>query len=666
MLIGGKYRLLKKLGEGAMGTVWSAVSTATGGQFAIKLIVRSEPELRARLLREAQACGAIRHKNVVQVYDVGTTDTGDPFLVMELLSGQTLASLLAARRRLPPEEACGIARDVARALAAAHAVPIVHRDLKPANIFLHEEPGEEKPIVKVVDFGVSKNLQASDGLRTVAGGAVGSPMYMSPEQARADRNLDHRADMWSLGVVLYEMLTGERPFGGDALDVVQKIINDPIPRVARRVRKIDPEIDKIVASLLTRDLDQRASDAAEVARQLDRLTLPAARDPLPSLMDTGGYDAPVGLGSPGLGSPRLSAASPGIGPSNLTPASPGVGSTDLRASSNHPALTPKSGGKGATNLSSAASAAEALHRSGSWGEPADDDGATIPIEPHVLESRLARAAAAARGSRPSHPNAVPPSIGQPTPGPPSIGQPSPSRPSTAQPPLPSPSVGADLDWGPAPAGGGTIPLSALGKPPVPVVHPHPVLQTSPLPAEPQPSLPRGTTMRMEAGHLPIQASDTNLPVSLSTHAPIQPAPQKSKKIVVGAVAVILVSVAATAAILLFGPKRVESASGENLPNALPTTTATAPPAPTTTAPATAEPTAEPQPTASPSTTAPVAKPAATVKPAATATPPKPTASGKTASTAQKKPVDPIPAPTPKTTATAKSTKCKSSFGLPCK
>ena len=183
-VIAGKYRLSRLLGEGAMGAVWRASNETTGGEVALKLIVRPGPELRVRLLREAQACCSIRHKNVVQVHDIGKTDRGDPFLVMELLSGETLADMLSRRRRLPHEDAATIGRDIARALTAAHARGIVHRDLKPANVFLHEQPGEGSPVVKVLDFGVSKNLWSTDGLRTLLGAPVGSPAYMSPEQAR--------------------------------------------------------------------------------------------------------------------------------------------------------------------------------------------------------------------------------------------------------------------------------------------------------------------------------------------------------------------------------------------------------------------------------------------------------------------------------------------------
>ncbi len=215
-LIAEKYRLLRQLGGGAMGAVWAARNEHTSGQVALKLILGRGPELRLRLLREAQACCQIRHKNVIQIHDVGQTDSGDPFLVMELLAGETLADLLGRKRRLNQREAVVIGRDVARALGAAHDKGIVHRDLKPTNVFLHNQPGEDARVVKVLDFGVSKNLLLSDGLRSMLDGPLGTPAYMSPEQASRDRDIDGRSDIWSLGVLLFEMLTGSVLFSARA------------------------------------------------------------------------------------------------------------------------------------------------------------------------------------------------------------------------------------------------------------------------------------------------------------------------------------------------------------------------------------------------------------------------------------------------------------------
>ncbi|MFO0588301.1 MAG: protein kinase [Polyangiaceae bacterium] len=307
-LVAGKYRLIKSIGEGAMGVVWSAVNEMTSGKVALKLIWKPEPEYRQRLLREAQACGRLRHKNIIQIHDVGMTEAGDPFLVMELLAGETLADLLARKRRLPPAEASAIGRDIARGLSVAHDAGIVHRDLKPANIFLHSEPGEDRPVVKVLDFGVAKNLANNDGLRTATGGAVGSPMYMSPEQARRAPDIDYRADLWSLGVVMFEMLTGERPFRGDLAEVLHQIQRGDIPTVGRRIRKIDPELDALVSGCLTRDLDERLGPAGEIASLLDRHAEPEGRGRLPSLPDD-----PIRqqLAQPGDGPPTASSSEDG-------------------------------------------------------------------------------------------------------------------------------------------------------------------------------------------------------------------------------------------------------------------------------------------------------------------------------------------------------------------
>jgi serine/threonine protein kinase len=272
-LIGGKYRLTRQIGAGSMGVVWAATNESISREVALKLILSSNEELRRRLRREAQACGKLRQRNIVEVYDVGETAEGDPFLVMQLLNGETLADLLKRVFRLDPPQAARIARDVALALIAAHGAKLIHRDLKPANIFLHEEidqDGTRIKTVKVLDFGVSKNLtgETPDGLATVAGGLIGSPAYMSPEQAKAQGNLDHRSDLWSLGVMLFEMLCGKRPFQGDTDQLLPQIAFAPIPPVSRFVRLIDPRLVALVSRCLERDLGQRVQTAAELAELL--------------------------------------------------------------------------------------------------------------------------------------------------------------------------------------------------------------------------------------------------------------------------------------------------------------------------------------------------------------------------------------------------------------
>jgi serine/threonine-protein kinase len=358
-MVAQKYRLIRQLGEGGMGVVWLAVNESTGGELALKLIVRPEPELRQRLLREARTCCSIRHRNVIQIHDVGQTDTGDPFLVMELLSGETLADMLARRRRLSQEEAATIGRDIARALAAAHEKEVVHRDLKPANVFLHNEPGGDGAVVKVLDFGVSKSLVFSDGMRTVPGGAVGSPMYMSPEQTKADPTVDGRSDIWSLGVVLFEMLVGQKLFTGEGVEIVQKVLAADIPLVSRKVRKIDPALDRLVASCLSRRREERPWPASELAKQLEAFAAPVGRAPLPTLSEPSGLDdlaAPAGgrVGSLTVtgGEAASRAGSSGHGRTALEPtkplrqdrgsverSSPGHGNTALRPSPPDPPYT---------------------------------------------------------------------------------------------------------------------------------------------------------------------------------------------------------------------------------------------------------------------------------------------------------------------------------------
>lgn len=253
-----------------MGVVWSAVNVHTSRQVAVKLISSARDDLQERLIREARACGQLSHRNIIEVLDAGVTEQGEPFLVMPLLVGETLADLVERRRRLEHSTVAQIGREIARGLKAAHAAGIVHRDLKPSNIFLHQEPFAEGAVVKVVDFGICKKLNGDEAKLTTTGKVVGSPYYMSPEQFNTRLPIDPRTDIWSLGVILFELLTGVRPFQGDRVKLILSILDEreEIPLVSQLVRGVPPGLVDIVSRCLQRDREKRIGTAAELVELL--------------------------------------------------------------------------------------------------------------------------------------------------------------------------------------------------------------------------------------------------------------------------------------------------------------------------------------------------------------------------------------------------------------
>ena len=224
-LVAQKYRLRAPLGQGGMGTVWSAENALTGRQFAIKILhslVSSADDTRHRFLQEARASAKIDHPNVIDIFDFGHTDDGGLFLVMELLDGLSLSEVLRCQPPLSARELCAIVAQAATGLAAAHAVGVIHRDVKPANIFLHRDRGTGGVITKVVDFGVSKLAMGDDGVATTTGSLLGTPRYMSPEQA-AGGKIDERSDLYSVGLIAHTLLSGSPPFDGDDIAAILRM-----------------------------------------------------------------------------------------------------------------------------------------------------------------------------------------------------------------------------------------------------------------------------------------------------------------------------------------------------------------------------------------------------------------------------------------------------------
>jgi len=273
-LLAGKYRVEKVLGFGGMGVVVSAFRTDLEQRVAVKFLGQAaaeRPDAAERFRREARAAAKIRSEHVARVLDVGTLDTGLPYMVMEFLEGNDIADELRRLERLPMIDAVDFILQAIEALAEAHASGVVHRDLKPGNLFLaHRADGTRR--VKVLDFGISKALTGSSVEElslTKTAALIGSPLYMAPEQMRSAKDVDTRADIWSLGAMLYEMLTGQPPYTGESIPQLCAALlhDDPIP--LRQHRPEIPEgLEQAVLRCLMKDRNQRFASVFELGRAL--------------------------------------------------------------------------------------------------------------------------------------------------------------------------------------------------------------------------------------------------------------------------------------------------------------------------------------------------------------------------------------------------------------
>ncbi len=270
-VLAGRYRLITKLGQGGMGSVWRAEHLTLHTQLAVKLIdptIAESSEALSRFQREAQSAAELRSSHIVQIIDYGI-DENTPFIVMELLEGESLAARLERLGKLAASDAAQILSQVARALTRAHEKGIVHRDLKPDNIFIVHEGADE--VAKVLDFGIAKKLGAlssSSGVKTHTGALLGTPYYMSPEQALGQTDIDHRTDIWSLGIIAFECLTGIRPFEKDTLGaLLMAICNEPLPKPST-VASVPPGFDEWFARAAARQLAARFQTAAQAAAEL--------------------------------------------------------------------------------------------------------------------------------------------------------------------------------------------------------------------------------------------------------------------------------------------------------------------------------------------------------------------------------------------------------------
>ncbi|MGC4090402.1 MAG: serine/threonine-protein kinase [Polyangiaceae bacterium] len=271
-LVAGKYRVERVIGSGAMGVVVAAWHVELAQRVAVKFVRPEAMGLRdaeERFRREARAAARIRSEHVGRVMDVGALDGGVPYMVMEFLDGHDLADELYRRGPLPVAESAGYLLEAIEALAEAHAAGIVHRDLKPANLFLSRRADATR-IVKILDFGVSKATgnRPGDMALTQHAAMIGSPLYMAPEQMRSARDVDARADIWSLGIILFELISGRPPYLGDSIPELVSAMAEPPPSL-RTLRGDVPEaLARVISRCLEKDPNRRYSDVAALGAEL--------------------------------------------------------------------------------------------------------------------------------------------------------------------------------------------------------------------------------------------------------------------------------------------------------------------------------------------------------------------------------------------------------------
>ena len=272
-LVAGKYQLTRLVGQGGMGAVWEGVHTTLGTRVAIKFIESQyleNAEALTRFENEARAAAALQSRHVVQVFDHGLMRDGRPYIVMEFLSGEPLDKRLDRVSRLTPLETARMIVQICRALSKAHQAGIVHRDLKPENVFLVWDAEENADVTKVVDFGIAKFADRSTMTSaTRTGSVLGTPFYMSPEQARGLRSVDHRSDLWSVGVIAYQCLVGRLPFHGESVgDLLVTICTAPLPVPSVEAPDVPAAFDAWFARALSRNPDERFQSAASLAESL--------------------------------------------------------------------------------------------------------------------------------------------------------------------------------------------------------------------------------------------------------------------------------------------------------------------------------------------------------------------------------------------------------------
>jgi serine/threonine-protein kinase len=291
----GNYRILSLLGEGGMGVVYLAQHPGIGRKAAIKVLhpdLARSPDLVTRFFNEARAANAIKHPGIVEVYDFGTLPDGASYITMEFLEGESLSTRIKRTKRIPIGSAVDFAFQTASALAAAHTARIVHRDLKPDNIYIVPNLDQEgREVIKILDFGIAKlnaDGPGTGGVKTRTGTVMGTPVYMSPEQCRGTKEVDHRTDIYALGIILYEMICGQPPFMSAGYgELIHMHIGTPPAPPRTHNPAIPAELEAVMLKLLAKDANQRYQTMGEVQQALRSIradfgSAPPSRIALPS------------------------------------------------------------------------------------------------------------------------------------------------------------------------------------------------------------------------------------------------------------------------------------------------------------------------------------------------------------------------------------------------
>jgi len=335
-VVGGKYALERLLGQGGMGAVYAARHLKLGHAVAVKVMLAdaANHEAAARFINEGRAAANIQNEHVVRVFDVDE-EQGYAYMILELLEGEDLGQIVDRQGRLPSHVAVGYVLQALQGVRQAHAQGIVHRDLKPSNLFLARRQ-DGSTVVKVLDFGISKANQAAQVLGQVPGqltstkAMLGSPLYMSPEQLRSSKSVDARADIWAMGIILFELVTASLPYGGDSLgELFAAILENDAPSVRSRVPDVPAGLDAVITRCLQRKPDHRFADVAELERELRPFAAPtgvlagtAALDPAQAHAARMQLAAQASQSSPGHAPPPGHVqSSPNHGPSSPAHAS---------------------------------------------------------------------------------------------------------------------------------------------------------------------------------------------------------------------------------------------------------------------------------------------------------------------------------------------------------